>query len=275
VRRRIVPLVGFAYLLLFGAVMFGWLALRAAGLLSGTERLSVALVCIAPALVHAAIAALWRGERTLLLRSAAIVLLGPIVLLAWGSSVVGPPGGGESHGGLDFDSLFRGAEKRGESPKGAPGPAFASGGFADGTELRVMRLEDAAAAAEVFAFVIASRKGQPRSLGERSGVQLDPTARAGVFVYMERHGRDLLEARAPDEPTLLARLTEQHTPLPTEPAFEAATRRAQGTRVEPFLVAYGLGQLLAFFAFVSWARARMRALPAGARAPLPERDVGP
>ena len=229
-------------LLLAGAALPGWRWLQ--GLAPTPWQL--AICALPPTLGLAAMAAATSPRRTLVHLFACLLML-PLLLLMWGSSLPGASAAAPSPSTqLAETRLFDGAQTEQEIATGGPNPVglarMRGAHFADGSELRLLRFESAEAAERYLDFIAAALQGRRERLGER------PVLRLHQQVWMERHGADLLELRAATAEQALARLQAQGLPAPSTP--EAAP--ADVPSYWPFALAYAGAQLLCLLAFVRW-----------------------
>ena len=239
---RSIGAVACTLLLLAGAALPGWRWLQ--GLAPTPWQL--AICALPPTLGLAAMAAATPPRQTLVHLFACLLML-PLLLLMWGSSLPGAVAKAPSPGPrLAETQLFDGAQSEQEIATGGPNPVglarMHGANFADGSELRLLRFESAEAAERYLDFIAAALQGRPERLGER------PVLRLHQQVWMERHGADLLELRAASGEQALARLQAQGLPAPSAPEAVAAHEPSYW----PFALAYSGAQLLSLLAFVRW-----------------------
>ncbi|MCX2860659.1 hypothetical protein OOZ63_02280 [Paucibacter sp. PLA-PC-4] len=239
---RSIGAVACALLLLAGAALPGWRWLQ--GLTPTPWQL--AICALPPTLGLAAMAAATPPRQTLVHLFACLLML-PLLLLMWGSSLPGVVAEAPSPGHrLAETRLFDGAQTEQEIATGGPNPVgltrMRGAHFADGSELRLLRFETAEAAERYLDFIAAALQGRRGLLGER------PVLRLHQQLWVERHGADLLELRAASAEQALARLHAQGLPAPS--ASEAATTRERS--YWPFALVYTGAQLLSLLVFVRW-----------------------
>lgn len=222
-----------------------------------------ALLCAAPLTFYGLV--LLRREpelRQAIAKMAAAFLMLPVLLAMWAGSqepLTAPPAPPTPVVyALEPAALFRGAVTA--QVQQAPSPDVAllqSGGFPDGTELRLTRFHSPEGTFHYLTLLQESLGASPFVLGTRRGLRLSgPTVAAGFLVYFEPHGPDLLEVRGADEASVLARLTAQAIPPPTLPKPRA--RIEASVRIEPvwpYAVAFSIIHVGCFVGFTFWAGA--------------------
>lgn len=254
---RWVGLAGLAYSAAFGAAVAAWV--QHLGLASPAHH----ALCALPALLCAALqGAPVREARQALLRFIAAVMFAPLVLLAWGASLAPADRPAPIPAHLDLERLMTGAaavQSAGSSGNGMV--LMRSAGFADGTELRLTRLADEAVAARYLAFTGEALQGRWQALGERPGLRF--SAPSGWVIHAERHGADVLEVRARDEPSALARLAAQGlTDLPDAGAPASLSNTAPAFEAWPFVLSAGTLHALALLALLVGSGLWTTAVPA-------------
>jgi hypothetical protein len=116
---------------------------------------------------------------------------------------------------LDAERLFQHATDTQRTPMQSGGIVLMhSGRFADGTELRLTRFVEPYAAARYLALLTRSMPAEPFRENGREGWRLRDPGLGDTMVLLEQHGTDLLELRARDLASGLARLAAQQVPLP-------------------------------------------------------------
>ncbi|HEY0820154.1 MAG TPA: hypothetical protein VGD46_15315 [Rhizobacter sp.] len=154
---------------------------------------------------------------------------------------------GERHGpgataacpALDVQRLFRDAAEVHATPMRTGGIVLMrSGRFADGSELRLTRFVEPYAASRYLALLASSMPTEPFDEGGRGGWRVRGPGVGDTLVVYEQHGADVLELRARDLASGLARLAAQQVPVP-EPVEAAqpsptpnAARNASAKRGE-------------------------------------------
>lgn len=231
-----------------------------------------------PALLLLLVGVRTREVKPLLLRTTGLVLFGPIALGVWAGEVEitrarSVAARHQTRVQLDLDALYRGAAARSGTPLDAAASAFSGGAFADGSELRVVRTSDEAAAASALTTLVGSRRGQPFVLEGRHGTKLDDGA--AHFAYLELHGRDLLEVRAADAESAARRLAAQAVPSPPRSSLPLERPEAQTAPLPSWLVPtlYAVAHLLAFLLFLYWAAQVTSYVAAAARVPIPAEQL--
>lgn len=228
---RGVGLAGLAYCAAFGVAIAAWVRHLGSG-----EPLHYAL-CALPALLCIPLqCGLAREPRQVMLRVIAAVMFGPLLLLFWAASLApADRASTPSVTRIDVERLVAGAQAvQSAGGGGSDMVLMRSAGFADGTELRLTRLADEAVAVRYLAFTGDALQGRPSALGERQGLRF--AAPSGWVIHAERHGADVLEVRARDEATALARLAAQGlTALPDA----GAPAEVRSPAVWPFAVSAG------------------------------------
>ena len=218
------------FLLLAGATLPGWRWQQ--GLRTEAPEL---IVCgLLPVL--GLLAALWPGDaRRVMMRLFGCVLMLPILLLMWGSSLEHGAGAEPPAPRLPEQRLFAGALASQEPPaaalQGSGILLMRSAAFADGSELRLLRFEHAEAASRY-------REQLAQVLRELPAATLQ----------LVLHGADLLELRAATPALLQARL--QALDLPAPPAQTSARGP---TPFWPFGLAYTLVHIAFTLGFLLWA----------------------
>jgi hypothetical protein len=165
------------------------------------------------------LALLWRDTsdaRRYTLHMVGATLAGPILLLCWAGSLdlhtgprlPNPPS-------LDARQLFDGAADVQDADMRNAGIALLrSARFADGSELRLTRFFDADAAERYLHMLTQAMPAEPFTDGGRQGWRVVAAGVGSTLVVIEQHGPDLLELRARDHASGLARLKQQQVPVP-------------------------------------------------------------
>jgi hypothetical protein len=259
-----------AYLLVFGASLLLWLSDAGVQI-----DLWVLGACALPPLV--AFALLWRDTsdaRQYTLNMLAAVLMLPILLLFWASSVDGEapqatqqPAVAPS---LDAQTLFSGAQTVTDAEAhGGAVVLLRSGRFADGSELRLSRFTDAHTAANHVAALEQAMATEAFTEAGRKGLRLLGGGIGATLVLIERHGSDLLELRAADANQALARLTAQQVPVPQDELAPAPTEPAASGA---FFTAMATAHAFAFIVLIAWAGSHTTQVPALRRAAMATPD---
>lgn len=250
-----------AYLLLFSGGTLLWLAWSGVALDAW-----VLAGCSLPPLAGLALACQSRADaRQYTLHLMAALLGLPILLLFWAGSLDAEPP--PAAPGLDAQALFSGADAVQDTELRSGGILLLrSGRFADGTELRLSRHADEQAAQAYLAMLEQAMPTEAFTDGGRRGLRLSGPGVGGTLVMVEQHGPDLLELRAPDRASALARLAAQRV-APPQPT-PASTPIAQW----PFYTGMALGHALVFVALILWAGAHLTRVPALAGVPVATAD---
>lgn len=255
-----------AYLLAFAAAVLAWLALGDT-VLGG--RLDAEAYGACALLPLAGLALLWRDvgdARRYTLHMLAATLAGPIVLLFWAGSLDHPadtttPG----RPVLDAEQLVRGAADMQDERLQAGGIVLVRvARFDDGTELRLTRFIDAYAATRYATLLAQGMPSEPFTDAGRQGrrlVGVGPT-----FVLIEQHGPDLLDLRARDMASGLARLAAQQVPAPAAPQGDRSA--SEPTPQWPFFAAMALAHALALLGLLAWGSHHTTRVPARRGAPV-------
>jgi hypothetical protein len=246
-----------AYLLAFSAGVLAWLQHAGVPLDSG-----VLAICALPPLAGLALWTLDASDaRQYSLHMAAAMLALPIALMFWASSLDGAPAAAAPTApSLAAQQLFDGAETVADTDLRAGGiQLLRTGRFADGSELRLSRFADAAAARNYLAMLSQAMPTEPFTDAGRQGLRLRGNGIGAVEIVYERHGADLLELRAADRSGLLARLAAQRVPLPQDDAVAAP---AEPVPAWPFFTAMTVAHALAFVALIAWAGSHTTRVPA-------------
>jgi hypothetical protein len=201
-----------AYLLVFSGAVLLWLW-HAGVRLDAWAWIACAL---APAVGLALLGRSTADARQYALNMLAATLMLPILLLFWASSAdVEAPAALPDAPSLDAQRLFEGATAIQDADMHGGGiTLLRSGQFGDGSELRLTRFTDAAAAQGHLAMLAGAMPTAPFTEGGRRGVRLVGAGIGSTLLVIERHGPDLLELRAADRPGGLARLAAQQVPVP-------------------------------------------------------------
>jgi hypothetical protein len=116
---------------------------------------------------------------------------------------------------LDAERLFQHATDTQRTPMQSGGIVLMhSGRFADGTELRLTRFVEPYAASRYLALLASSMPTEPFDDGGRRGWRVRGPGVGDTLVVYEQHGTDVLELRARDLASGLARLAAQQVPAP-------------------------------------------------------------
>ena len=241
---RLFGVVCAAYVLAFASA---WLAgLRALG--TPSSLLVWAPAVLAPLGMLALVAAPVVPARRYTLNLAAATLAVPIALLFVADALEPARSPMQPVPGLDADRLFAGAATTQDTDLRAAGiTLLRAGAFADASELRLMRFAEIDAAGGYVAMLAQAAQGEPFDDGGRRGVRL-LAGMPGALILLEQHGADLLELRARDVASGLARLAAQGVPAatPMAAAAEPAPRW-------PWLAGGALVHAISFVALVFWA----------------------
>ncbi|WP_394479300.1 hypothetical protein [Roseateles sp. LYH14W] len=246
-----------AYLLTFSGAVLAWLQHAGLPLDSG-----VLAICALPPLAGLALWTLDASDaRQYSLHMATAMMALPIALMFWAGSLnVEPAQAPPAAPTLDAQQLFDGAETVADTDLRAGGiQRLRTGRFADGSELRLSRFADAAAARNYLAMLSQAMPNEPFTDAGRQGLRLRGNGIGAVEIVYERHGADLLELRAADRSGLLARLAAQRVPLPQE---DAAAAPAEPVPAWPFFTAMTVAHGLAFVALIAWAGSHTTRVPA-------------
>ena len=257
---RLLGAIGVAYIAAFAAAVVAWLLLR------GTPP---TVWLIGPAVLLPALAAVLAlrstaDSRRYTMHVVLAVLALPVVLLFWADSFDGeapataPPLAADV---LDTQPLFAGAAAlQGSDQRIAGMPMLQAAAFADGSELRITHHGDPALAARQIAMLEQALQGVAFTEGGRHGIRLQGASVGSTFILVEQHGGDVLELRARNVPTGLARLAAQNVPPPSGAAAAAANSTtatsataASGSARWPFFVSAAAVHALCFVAMIAWA----------------------
>ena len=250
-----------AYLVVFAGAVLAWLAF------TGT-RLNPEALGACALVPLAGLALLWRDisdARRYTLHMLAATLACPIVLLFWAGSIdphTEPPL--PERPVLDAQRLVRGAaDVQDAQLQGAGIVLVRSARFADHSELRLTRFDDAEAAARYLSMLTQGMPSEPFFEAGRRGRRL--VGVGSTFVMLELHGPDLLDVRAHDMASGLARLAAQQVPAPAD--------RHQRTLAEPmprwpFFTLTALSHALVFLGLLAWGSAHTTRVPAQRGAPV-------
>jgi hypothetical protein len=265
--RSSVLLVVSGYLSTAALGTFVWRGLRAGALPPVWEL----VLCLAPAVIYLALAWRTRELPQFVATSAASFGLFPVLLLVWGTLAADDTKEASSAvetadpaaPAVDLFRLFTGAQSVRDLPMGHGGiEIMRRAVFADDSELTFYRFNNVTQAEVHLEFLQRAQRGSPATVGGRAGVRLAPDAER--FVYVEKHGRELVQVEAANEAAVLARLQAQHVapPAPTE-AREAQASLAPAP-TWPFTFSYALVHAVAFMGFWVWThRQRHAAAAAG------------
>ncbi len=250
-----------AYLLVFAGAVLAWLTFTGTAL--RTE--SVGACALVPL---AGLALVWRDlgdARRYTLHMLAATLACPIVLLVWAASI--DPSTERplpKRPVLDAQRLVRGAADVQDAQLQGAGIALVrTARFADYSELRLTRFDDADAAASYLSMLTQGMPSEPFFEAGRRGRRLlgvGPT-----FVLLELHGPDLLDVRARDRASGLARLASQQVPSPVERHRRSAAEPAPRW---PFFTLMAATHTLVFIALVAWGGSHTTRVPAQRGAPV-------
>jgi hypothetical protein len=288
--RAPVLLVVCGYVLVAALALLAFLGLRSGASPSGWAF----SLCLAPVVVYLLVSWRERSRTQFLAKSVACFGFLPVLTLMWALSQpdAAPPRAALSDAAtadapaapqassslLDEARLFHGAQALQEVPVAqAAIERMRSGGFADGTELSLFRFAGEREAQTYLAFMRDTQQGSPAELGGRQGLRLN-LAPDG-YVYVELHGRQIVQVRARDEAEALARLLAQGVPaagsaLPASqpPSANAGSlssaAAAAPAPVWPFATAYCVAHALSFVLFILWAGTRSTRVAAAAGAEL-------
>jgi len=261
-----------AYLLMVSGAVLLWL--RQAG--APLDAWAWGMCALGPA---AGLALLWRDTadaRQYMLHMITAALGFPVLLLFWAASVDGqvttaaPP----DRPSLEARQLFEGAAAVEDADmRGGGITLLRSGRFADGSELRLTRFADAGAAGRYLAMLAQAMPTAAFTDGGRQGVRLLGAGVGSTLVVVEQHGPDLLELRAADRDSGLARLAAQQVPVPLPmPVAGPVSAPAKPAARWPFFTAMAIAHGLTFVALIAWAGSHTTRLPAslGATAATPD-----
>lgn len=250
------------YLLVFASAVLAWHALT--GFPLDIEALGAcALVPLA------GLALLWRDlsdARRYTLHMLAATLACPIVLLFWAGSLdptpEPPP---PERPVLDAQRLVRGAaDVQDAQLQGAGIVLVRAARFADGTELRLTRFDDADTATRYLSMLTQGMPSEPFFEAGRRGRRL--VGVGSTFVMLELHGPDLLDLRARDMASGLARLETQQVPAPATRYSPAPATRAAPRW--PFFVIMTALHALVFIGLLAWGSSHTTRVPAQRGAPV-------
>lgn len=248
-----------AYLLAFAGAVLAWLAFSGHRL-DGEAWGACALVPLA------GLALLWRDigdARRYTLHMLAATLACPVVLLFWAGSLEGMAGTPRmDRPTLDVRQIEKGADQRQDTRlQGAGIVLMRAASFSDGSELRLTRFHSAEAATRYLSMLTQGMPSEPFDEAGRQGRRLIGVGT--TFVLLEQHGPDLLDLRARDQASGLARLAAQQVPPPI-----AAPAGAEPMAQWPFFAAMSVAHLLAFVALVAWGGSHTTRVPAQRGAPM-------
>ncbi|MBL0730048.1 hypothetical protein [Piscinibacter sp. HJYY11] len=250
-----------AYLVVFAGAVLAWLAFT--GIPLNLEALGAcALVPLA------GLALLWRDigdARRYTLHMLAATLACPIVLLFWAGSIdphAEPPR--PERPVLDAQRLVRGAADVQDAPLQGAGIVFVrSARFNDHTELRLTRFDDTEAAERYLSMLTQGIPSEPFFEAGRRGRRL--VGVGSTFVLLELHGPDLLDLRARDMASGLARLAAQQVPAPADRYTRAPAEPAPRW---PFFAVMALLHGAVFVALIAWGSVHTTRVPAQRGAPV-------
>lgn len=215
--------------------------------------------CALPPLIGLALACSSTADaRQYALHLVAASLMLPILLLFWASSldVAEPPAAAAPS--LDAQALFHGADAVEDADlRGGDIVLLRTGRFADGSELRLSRFGHEGGARDYVSMLTQAMPTEAFAQGGRQGLRLLGSG-VGVFILIERHGADLLELRASDRSSALARLAAQQVPAPQK--HDAAP--AEPPANWPFFTGMGLAHAFVFVALIAWAGSHLTRVPA-------------
>ena len=264
---RRLGVIGCAYVSAFAAAVITWLMISGA---------APSLWLVGPGLLMPAIALMlmWRSTdeaRRYAMHVLAATLVLPVVLLFWaGSFELTPHSGSPSFIGvepqLDAQRLFSGAVAMQDSDlRNSQGPLLRAATFADGSELRLTRYADPQAAAAYLAMLVATFRGEPFNDAGRRAVRLQNLSIGSTLVIIEQHGADLLELRARDRTSGLARLETQQVPVSGNIAAASSPLllAPQGTLPQwPFYTGAVAVHMLFFVGLIFWGGSALTQVPA-------------
>lgn len=255
-----------AYLLIVSGAVLLWL--RHAG--APLDAWAWGICALGPA---AGLALLWRDTadaRQYTLHMLAAALGFPILLLFWAASVDvkmqpalpdGPP--------LDARQLLEGAAAvEGADLRSGGITLLRSGRFADGSELRLTRFADVGPAGNYLAMLAQAMSTAPFTDGGRQGLRLRGAGVGSTLVVVEQHGPDLLELRAANLDSGLARLAAQQVPVPMPVAGRLSAPGEPAARW-PFFAAMAITHALTL---IAWAGSHTTRIPALRGAPVATPD---
>lgn len=269
--RSSVLLVVSGYLLTASLGLLTWLGVRA----GAPPPRWVLATGLAPVAIYLILFAAWRSRDLthVLARSAACFGIFPILLLLWGTTIaedVTPTPRSDDTGPqvtpeINLFRLFTGASSVRDVPMGHGGIlVMRRAVFPDSSELTFYRFTNVPQAEAHLEFMQRSQRGRPVTLGDREGIRL--ALDSGRYVYVERHGLELVQVAAQDEAAVLARLKAQHV-APPAPAAGKGTDVQTTVAAAPtwrFAFAYALLHALALMGFWVWVQRRRDAAAAGA-----------
>jgi hypothetical protein len=246
------------HLRLFGAACAAYVLVFACAWLSGLWIVGAPRSTLAwapAALAPLGMLALWAGPtvpaRRYTLNLLAATLAVPIGLLFAADALEPAPATRPSVPGLDAERLFAGAVTVQDTDLRAAGIALMrAGAFADASELRLMRFGAVDAAGDYLAMLAQAAQGEPFDNAGRRGVRLRAAGMPGSLILLEQHGADLLELRARDPASGLARLAAQQVPVAALPHAAAPAPRW------PWLLGGALLHAGGFVLLVLWAARR-------------------
>jgi hypothetical protein len=252
-----------AYLLLFSGGVLLWLIHIDAPIDMG----ALGPCALAPLAALALALGDKSDARQYALHMLAATLAFPILLLFWAGSVdVEAPGVPPVAPSLDAQTLFNGAAAVEDADmRGGGMLLLRSGRFADGSELRLSRFADAHSARNYVAMLAQAMPTEPFTDAGRQGLRLLGGGVGATLVMLERHGPDLLEVRASDRSSALARLTMQRVPAPQHDLAPAAAEAAASW---PFFTAMAVTHGLMFVPLIAWGGSHTTRVPALRGAPM-------
>lgn len=270
VRSRPLRRLGFivcAYVATFTAAVLAWLLLN--GVAPSIWLIGPGLlVPVVPlALMMRSTADARRYSMHLLVATLAL----PVALLFWSdlfdlpAAVSSMPAAG-SEPTLDAQRLFNGAVAMQDSDlRNSQGPLLRAATFADGSELRLTRYGNAQAATAYLEMLASTFHGEPFNEEGRRAVRLQGALAGSTLIIVEQHGADLLELRARDKASGLARLAAQHVPPPADARVSSAVAAAAastGFPQWPFYVGAAAIHLMFFAGLVFWGGSALTQVPA-------------
>jgi len=262
---RRLGMIGCTYVAAFAAAVIAWLMLN--GVAASVWLVAPGLLVPAIALVLTLRSSVDARQYTMHVLVATMVL--PIVLLFWSASfdLDGPGGASRSLAAgptLDAQRLFSGAVAVQDSDlRSHDGPLLRAATFADGSELRLTRYADPQAAAAYLAMLASVFRGEPFSDGGRRAIRLQNASTGSTLVIVEQHAAELLELRARDQASGLARLAAQQVPVPGDapPASPDADVRPSLPQW-PFYTGAVVAHMLVFVGLIFWGGSALTQVPA-------------
>lgn len=192
----------------------------------------------------------------------------PIVLMFWAASFDDEPAANGAAAAeaaaarLDTTLLFAGAAAVQGSDQRLDGlPLLRAASFADGSELRVTHHADAGTAARQIDALAQALQGVPFDDAGRHGIRLQGVSTGGTFILLEQHGSEVLEIRARNVQTGLARLAAQGVPPPAPPVERPADGTASAEPAWPFIAAAAVVHGLCFAGLIVWCAAAITGVP--------------